>query len=375
MRKMWEGSVVYQQRSERLSWILLTFLSAVTFTRSFQPSSTLTNIQCRKSLPGSGLLSSSSPSPLSPNLESTNSKTEKTVEGKELEPRKSFWKPKGKLSRWEERKHLQDLHVGQEMYGHVVEELLEGKTGPKLFFECGVGRTDRNGTWHIVTGMLRLPREKVAVTKKRAIRLHKKDQVPLFVSRIQKECGRLEVCANRDDLERYAKQTPRKSVSSLERNQVLEGTIIKLYPFGATVDVGANRRGLLHIKKVASLYGRYINKERGLKDAGIEEGARVRLSVESVENRRLFLDFTPDVKEEAHEKPGNEDTRWSRSTSQSDLDAWEEYAKQNELAVSDKGSTATFDGVDDDDYNYDEDDFDEYDEDSDIEKALGLDMY
>ena len=35
-----------------------------------------------------------------------------------------------------------------------VEELLDGKTGPKIFFECSVGRTDARGTWSMVNGTL-----------------------------------------------------------------------------------------------------------------------------------------------------------------------------------------------------------------------------
>mmetsp|Transcript_24165 Transcript_24165/g.39449 ORF Transcript_24165/g.39449 Transcript_24165/m.39449 type:complete len:366 (+) Transcript_24165:282-1379(+) len=289
-------------------------------------------------------------------------------------PRKSFWKPKWKES-WVERENINDLTVGQKLYGHVVEELLDGKTGPKLFFECGVGRIDKKGNWHIVNGMLRIGRGKASVTRKRAARYRKKDRVPLYVSRVQKECCRLEVCLSPEDAKRYIQQPPKVSVTSLRPTQEVEGTILKVYPYGAIVDVGANRRGLLHITKVASLYGKYINKEQGLKEAGIEKGAKVRLSVESVQNRRLVLDFTPDVKEEADREFKRASSKSQQDSSSEeipgeDLQEWAEYANQQESLALEESEDE--DDNDDEDEDYDDD---EYDEDGDIEEALGLDTY
>jgi predicted RNA-binding protein with RPS1 domain len=191
--------------------------------------------------------------------------------------------------------------VGQRLSGHVVEEFLEARTGPKLFFECGVGQTNSKGEWRMVNGMLRLDRSKLSVAKKRTARIRKKDQVDLYVSRIQAECGRLEVCADPDNVKRYKSQG-KVSVSSLKPGQEVVGEVVKLLPYGVMVDVGANRLGLLHIQKVADLYGRYINKEKGLDKFGLERGARIKLVVLSNEKKRLSLDFTEDVKEEAAEE-------------------------------------------------------------------------
>jgi predicted RNA-binding protein with RPS1 domain len=294
------------------------------------------------------------------------------------QPKKACWKPKGKNTRWQERIHLNDLQVGQELYGHVVQDLLEGKTGPKLFFDCGVGRTDPQGNWNMVNGMLRLPRSnKVSVTQKRASKYRSRDRVPLYVFRIQKGCGRLEVCLNPEDVGKYTQH--RIPVTSLQPNQIVEGTILQLYPYGATVDVGANRRGLLHIKKVAALYGRYIDKEKGLIEAGIEKDARVRLMVESVENRRLFLDFTPDAKKAAEEELSKVQTQETSSSIKiDDLDAWAEYANQQATRLQEQETTTVIELTEEsnDDGNDDvNEEYDEYDEDSDIEEALGLDMY
>jgi predicted RNA-binding protein with RPS1 domain len=302
------------------------------------------------------------------------------MENNEETSKKSFWKPKGQNTRWQERVHLNELHLGQELYGHVVSDLLEGKTGPKLFFDCGVGRVGQDGNWYMVNGMLRLPRTgKASVTRKRAAKFRARDRVPLYVSRIQKGCGRLEVCLTPEEVEPYQQQPRKVPVTSLQPNQIVEGTILKLHPYGATVDVGANRRGLLHIRKVAALYDRYIDKEKGLIEAGIEKGARVRLMVESVEQRRLFLDFTPDVKEAAAEELAKENKKKQPQVPaavQEDLDEWAEYANEQAhvpVPQARDDNTAT----EDDDLSDDDDDeeYDDYDEESEIEEALGLDTY
>jgi hypothetical protein len=70
-------------------------------------------------------------------IEPPNNNNKNNDKDDDDQPKKAFWKPKGKNTRWQERIHLDELQVGQELYGHVIQELLEGKTGPKLFFDCG----------------------------------------------------------------------------------------------------------------------------------------------------------------------------------------------------------------------------------------------
>lgn len=283
-----------------------------------------------------------------------------------------FWKGKGEESKWEERISIEDLSVGQKLSGHVVEDLLDGKTGPKLFFECGVGRVS-NGKWSIVHGMLRLPRSKLSVAVKRAARLRKKKACELFVSRIQLECNRFEVCTTEEEAEKFYNEEKKRPISSLTAGEEVTGVVSKLLPYGVMVDVGANRDGLLHIKTVAELYNRYIDKEKGLEDAGLERGAKVRLSVASIEKRRLALDFTHDVKKSSqtlNEKSGakeidmNNASNVPDSTSNTDLAAWEAFAMESDSAEMDDGE--------EDDYPDEEDD---YDEDREIEDSLGLGFY
>lgn len=303
--------------------------------------------------------------------------------------RPCFYKPvaEGNCG-WKERIHIRDLKVGQQLSGYVVEDYLDGKTCPKLYFECGIGRTTGDGQWRIVNGMLRLARGKASVTKKRAARLRKKKQVDLYVSRIQIGCGRLEVVQEIEDVERYQTSTPKVPISSLKVGQEVKGKVTKLVDYGAFVDVGANRQGLLHIQKVADLLGKYVDKEKGLIMAGLERGAMVKLSVESNSKRRLSLDFTPDVKAEAEKdrekklakqansQPREEKTSSMTTMSTDELRAWEAYGSETQASVeSDKHNDDDEKDEDDDDDDEYYDDDDEYDEDKDIEDSLGLGFY
>lgn len=81
-------------------------------------------------------------------------------------------------------------------------------------------------------GMLRLPRSKRSVAKKKAL--------DLYVSRIQLECGCLEVCRTREEADRFLDVEPKRSVSSLQIGEEVTGLVTKLLPYGVMVDVGAN---------------------------------------------------------------------------------------------------------------------------------------
>jgi predicted RNA-binding protein with RPS1 domain len=297
----------------------------------------------------------------------------------ESSPNKCFWKPsKSNTKWWQERKLLEELKVGQELSGcYLVEDLLTGNTGPKLFFECGIGRINpKSGNWSICNGMLRLSREKISVSRKRAARFRKKNNITLYVSRIQKECGRFEVCATLEDVKKYTSIKPKISVTSLKNGQVVTGEVVKLYPYGAIIDIGANRRGLLHITNVARLMNKCIDKEKGLINSGLEKGAKVRLMVESIEKRRLSLDFTDDVKEDARKElemvaaqKNDVSSDDNNKIDDDELASWAEFAANQEVAQDED------DGDEEDDDDDDDENDDEYDEDGDIESAFGLDSY
>lgn len=308
---------------------------------------------------------------------------------------------------WKPRKRLEDLEIGEPLEGYLVQEHLEGATGPKIFLEVGIGRYNpKTQKWKIVHAMLRQGHKntKSSVTTKRVARLRKKEVIECYVSRISLGSGQLEVVQNVEEIPRKEDSEKKTSVSSLKPGQELIGTVQKLLPYGAFVDVGANRNGLLHIQKVADLYSSYIDKEKGLQEAGLEHGARIRVQVESNEKKRLFLDFPPSVKEEAEkDRLERENEREKRLKAQQE----KREANENKSAQATSTITAAATGFAsasvasasssqaskeeedawaadyqdnsvedvDEEADYDDDDYDDYDEDRDIEDALGLGTY
>ena len=71
----------------------------------------------------------------------------------------------------------QELKPGQELEAFaVMQDLLDGKTGPKLFLDCGVGRCRDGKNWKIQTAMLRIGGRgyKRSAAVKKTARLRKK---------------------------------------------------------------------------------------------------------------------------------------------------------------------------------------------------------
>lgn len=291
---------------------------------------------------------------------------------------------------WKQRVRLEDLKVGQKLIGQKISkaDLLQAKTGPKIFYECGVGRIDAKNNWQMVSGMLRVAKsfDKPSVVRKKVARLSGKP-VELFVHKISLDNCRLEVKLSldesKDNLEKETKKIP---ASNLKEGQELVGKIVQLRPYGAIIDVGANRNGLLHIQRVADLFDKYIDKEKGLEEAGLERGASIKVAVISNERKKMFLDFTRETKDLAAEEAELMKKEAEAEAAAAEIEAAEAAAAEAAAAfgfdVEDKDEEdATFNISDDeaaawaayaDDF---EDDNGDYDEDADIEDSLGIGSY
>mmetsp|Transcript_10722 Transcript_10722/g.30155 ORF Transcript_10722/g.30155 Transcript_10722/m.30155 type:complete len:363 (+) Transcript_10722:359-1447(+) len=286
--------------------------------------------------------------------------------------------------RWEQRRDLAELSVGEKLVGRKVDgcDLLEGKTGPKIFFECGVGRIDPQGRWHIVNGMLRLGRRgaRKSVTAKRVKRLADK-VVDLYITRIDTATGRLEVTTSPEVAEEASQEKQKVPASSLKEGDELVGTVVRVEDYGVLVDVGANRLGLLHIQMAADLFGKYINKAKGLADAGLEKGAQISVAVSSNGKKRLFLDFTTATKNEAQQQKLKEEEETMQIVEKEKKETSTE--ETHDIAADEAAAWAAYGaGDDDDDGMADVADWeafaaagDAHDEDDDIEDALGIGSY
>jgi predicted RNA-binding protein with RPS1 domain len=322
----------------------------------------------------------------------------------ETEQKPCYWRlPTGA---WEQRLQVEDLQVGQKLLGVLFQELLDGKTGPKVWLDCGVGRIDPKGDWQIVTGMHRLRDRKESVVTKKVVRLRKKrfEGVDVWVSRIYPDNCKFEVVTREEQVPTEGKVTV--SVTSFKANQELVGTVKRVESYGVFVDVGANRDGLLHIQKVADLFGTFIDKEEGLIESGLEKGAKIRVTVFSNEKKRLFLDFPEDVKADAVKeraeiaeanlkakyRPARETGKPAapKVLSEEEAASWAAFATADpepaasasssvgsELSEEEAAAWAAYgsgdvDDEEDDDEDYDDDDDDE---DRDIEDAFGIGNY
>lgn len=246
-----------------------------------------------------------------------------------------------------------------------------------MFFECGVGRIDSKGRWQMVSGMMRLGADKsykmkLSVARKKMIR-YQKTPVELFVSRIRRDHGTMEVSLNAPN--NVDAQPTFISASKLQPGDELTGTILEVRPYGCIVHVGANRKGLLHIKMIAQLNGKYIAKEQGIIDAGLVKGARIRVSVHSNERKRLLLDLPIDVKQScgisSKERKSNTDIP-NYNSHEEEATEIANYMTQDEAAEWASFAYQTPTTADNEEQG---DDFDDDDEDRKIEDAFGLGTY
>jgi predicted RNA-binding protein with RPS1 domain len=204
---------------------------------------------------------------------------------------------------------------------------------------------------------------KLSVIKKKAAKLQEKP-VDLYVSKIRLDHGTLEVSSTMPDLSNTRTKSNLIPASTLRAGEELAGIVVDVRSYGCIVDVGANRKGLLHILSVADLYGRYIDKEKGIIDAGLERGAMIKVSIKSNLSKRLLLDFTDDVKESA----GMQLTRQSGTTlSNIEAEEWANFIHSQNVSSQ---AIVMENGIIECDDEYEKDD-----EDRRIEDAFGLGSY
>jgi predicted RNA-binding protein with RPS1 domain len=368
----------------------------------------------------------------------TTSATHTSVSKEEQQPtphRYSYYRSPAHQNKWQRRLDLAtEVYVGQELQATVVQELLDGRTGPKLFVDVGVARyrphmahtanTDsdnddadngdgastnkpqpRRKDWPLVHAMLRLPRGKASVTRKRASRLRKRPHFPVYVSRIRLGNAALEVSleppvvADKPATSSSTMTPPPSSPPHV--GQVVQGRVVRVYDYGVVVDLHQSlrqgRHGLLHISTVADLMGRYVDHADGLRAVGLHEGARVELQIDAIQPRPdssnhsssqrkplIALGFTEQTKLEAAQSrpnrpPKSEASTASQSSSPPSLSpeeeqAWAAFAANPSSALAEDTSPINDEN---DDYGDDDDDEeeDDYDEDREIEDALGLGYY
>ena len=351
---------------------------------------------------------------------SLSSSTTSTTTENPTTRRPCFHKSPAHNNKWKPRLEMSQVYIGQELNATVVQELLDGRTGPKVFCEVGVGRyrpqfawttaeeemlsiesetneatqaqssKPQRRDWQIVSAMLRLPRnEKPSVTRKRAARLRRQAYFPIYVSRIRPAQAALEVCLDMD----HARQTAaadeaKRALSPLHVGQVVQGKVVRIHDFGVLVDISAYSRnrphGLLHISTVADYFGRYIDKAAGLQACGLHRGARVQLQVAALRGKDIALGFVEEEKDkktnsaavnEAQSQPTVTTSASGAASSTTSLTKEEEEAWAAFAANPTKQETVVEDDTEEEADEEEDNDDDDYDEDREIEDAFGLGYY
>eukprot|EP00579_Thalassiosira_antarctica_P008581 CAMPEP_0201884638 /NCGR_PEP_ID=MMETSP0902-20130614/17472_1 /ASSEMBLY_ACC=CAM_ASM_000551 /TAXON_ID=420261 /ORGANISM="Thalassiosira antarctica, Strain CCMP982" /LENGTH=321 /DNA_ID=CAMNT_0048413635 /DNA_START=72 /DNA_END=1037 /DNA_ORIENTATION=+ len=286
---------------------------------------------------------------------------------------------------WKPRKDLTCLKIGQRLFATRLPEsdLLHGKTGPKVFLECGVGKRNNKGKWSIVNGMVRIGKRgmKTSVVRKKTTKMPQNTLLEVYVSKIRLDEGGFEVCMNREEALEKGSLEGKIPASSLKEGVELTGIVKGVKPYGVFIDVNANRNGLIHIKKIANRYDKYVNKEDGLTKLGLGRGSSVNVIVVTNGKKRLELDLAPppvieeipaDIITDADSDDSDSTTANDDSMSEDEASAWAAYGadegSQGSSASEDEAAMWAA-------YSNDDEGEDDYDEDKDIEDAMGIGSY
>jgi ribosomal protein S1 len=93
--------------------------------------------------------------------------------------------------------------------------------------------------------------------------LHEGDEVTVWVRQVDPEQGRIALTMI---------EPPERTIKELEPEQVLTGTVTKLVPYGAFVDIGVEREGLIHISEMSD---GFVGKPSDVMEVGDEIEVRV----------------------------------------------------------------------------------------------------
>jgi len=294
---------------------------------------------------------------------------------------------------WKARKELNSLFIGERLFASrlLESDLLDGKSGAKVFLDCGIGKINKRGKWSIVNGMVRVAKKgmKASVVRKKLKKIPLDTLIEVYVSKIRVEEGTFEVCVSQNEaLEKGSVERSKVPASSLKEGEELTGFVKNVTPYGVFVDVNANRNGLIHISKVANRQDKYVNKEEGLKQLGLGRGSPVNVIVLSNEKKRLELDLAPvreeipvsdDEDEDEDEDSDDISDPMSSNMSEDEADAWAAYGdgegstEGDNNAISDDDEAAMWAAYAAPDYSTsNEDEEEEDDEDKDIEDSMGI---
>ncbi len=180
-----------------------------------------------------------------------------------------------------QKRVVRKLSVGQKLTGTVKRTTEFG-----AFIDIGAGR---DGLVHI--SELSLGR----VAKVTDV-VQKGQEVTVWIKKLDRARNRISLTMIDPDT---------KTIRDLEEGEVLEGTVTRIVPFGAFVDIGVGVDGLLHIREMSS---GYVAKVEDV----VKQGEKIQVRIKSVNRRRRRIDLTlkglrEEPEAEAQEEPFGEE--------------------------------------------------------------------
>ena len=127
--------------------------------------------------------------------------------------------------------------------------------------------------------------------------LQEGDKVTVWVHQVDPEQGRIALTMI---------EPPERTIEELEPDQILTGKVTKLVPYGAFVDIGVEREGLIHISEMSE---GFVGKPSDVMEVGAE--IEVRVVKVNQKRRRIELSLLNTADERPEQVPQEEDQEGS----------------------------------------------------------------
>jgi small subunit ribosomal protein S1 len=156
---------------------------------------------------------------------------------------------------------VRTLAVGQEVKGTVKRISEFG-----AFVDIGVGRD----------GLVHVSELSVRRVGKVSDVLHEGQQVTLWIKKLDREKNRISLTMISPDT---------KTMRDLEKDDVVTGTVTRIVPYGAFIDLGVGRDALLHVREMSN---RFVAKPEDV----VKVGDQVEAKIIEIQRRRGRIDLS-----------------------------------------------------------------------------------
>ncbi len=122
------------------------------------------------------------------------------------------------------------------------------------------------------------------------------DKVTVWVTKVDPAHGRIGLTMV---------EPPKVDWREIAEGQVYTGTVTRIEPYGAFVDIGAERAGLLHVREMSTGYVRHPSEI-------VQLGDEIEVRVLKFDRRKRRIDLTmADIAEEVEEEDEDEGPTWT----------------------------------------------------------------